>query len=43
MEPMPGYIDVTVILGVGGLLWRQMASMDRRLTDWTGGFGKRRA
>ena len=32
MEPMPDYIDVAVILAVGGLLWRQMAGMDRRLT-----------
>jgi len=29
---MVDYIDVAVMLAVGGLLWRQMASMDRRLT-----------
>ena len=29
---MPDYIDLAVMLAVGGLLWRQMAGMDRRLT-----------
>ena len=34
MEPPPDYIDVPVMLAVGGLSWRPMASLDRRTDGW---------
>ena len=34
MEPLPDYIDVAVMLAVGGLSWRPMASLDRRTDGW---------